>query len=112
MIQVDKERWRKRTLAFQTAPAPKGPGAAFIASENLPLCGSIQKAYRFSYVIKTSFDLLALACGLAIAAHSVCREPVYGRQVAEIQMSDPYAPAGCPGKRALQAHRETHRPGR
>ena len=42
---------------------------AFLAlyEENPPLGGGFKKAYSFAYVIKTPFDLLVSACGLATA---------------------------------------------
>lgn len=51
---------------------------ACLHGENLPLGGRFPKAYSFAYGIKTPFDLLALACGLATAVNHKSKGGHYG----------------------------------
>ena len=50
----------------------------FWLNENPQLGWGFKKAFSFTYIVKTPFDLLALSCGLATAVNNKSKGGHYG----------------------------------
>ena len=84
---VRERKGRKPSPQSESAPAlqagnMKGAvllsGAFFWLNENPQLGWGFKKAFSFTYIVKTPFDLLALSCGLATAVNNKSKGGHYG----------------------------------
>ena len=51
---------------------------AFLVKRKPPVGWGFKKAFSFTYIVKTPFDLLALSCGLATAVNNKSKGGHYG----------------------------------